>query len=66
MVSQINWHVGLVLVTSYYPNFQLSFIRRQTNYVVDSLTRTIYLSISHHTFEYIPSCSYSEIKIFNT
>ncbi|KAK2399385.1 hypothetical protein QL285_049205 [Trifolium repens] len=39
-----------------YPNFKISFIRRQANFVAHTLARASRSYASHQTFDLIPSC----------
>jgi hypothetical protein len=39
-----------------YPNFKISYIRRQTNFVVHTLARVLKLYVRHHIFDLISSC----------
>ena len=52
------------ILLSNYPNFKISFVKRQTNFVDHSLARTSKLYGSYHVFDYIsylPSCIFTTL-----
>jgi len=53
-----------MMLLSNYPNFKISFVKRQANFVAHSLARASKLYASCHVFDYIsslPSCIFTTL-----
>jgi hypothetical protein len=50
IISECQW------LLQHYPNFKISFVRRQANFVAHTLARASRLNARHQEFDLIPSC----------